>query len=325
VQPFGGTVAVGEVDLLTPLRLPAGIPYRAHQVTETKDWRMDAMSNQHAIGSIGAILLAASFLLYHATKTPRKMNAAILGGVVGGVPVPSGMVAVVMLVVALAGCSRTMDTMGPEPEPPPTLPIFSCEPPRPSAKASLEREWLVPAGETASLGDVNEVLKEALDATGYVERSYLALDCDADGFALVTRMERMGRDGRPLDGDARWDLGGGEVRERGFLGWLRALFTAEPGHYRVIVFVVSSNPARPTERVAQEEEVRAWLDTGLSRLPHELEVRYFGAWHDCEVLIYEFEKQSAEDDAYIVQNSLIPALTHLDRNGVRQQLAGGAP
>jgi hypothetical protein len=45
------------------------------------------MSNLHAIGLIGALLLAASFLLFHMAMVLRNVNAGLLAGVVGGVPV----------------------------------------------------------------------------------------------------------------------------------------------------------------------------------------------------------------------------------------------
>jgi len=46
------------------------------------------MSNLNAIGLIGALLIGASFFLLHAIVVIRNGIAGILGGVIGGVPVP---------------------------------------------------------------------------------------------------------------------------------------------------------------------------------------------------------------------------------------------
>jgi len=46
------------------------------------------MSDLNAIGLIGVLLIAASFSQFHVAMVLRNVNAGILGGVVGGVPVP---------------------------------------------------------------------------------------------------------------------------------------------------------------------------------------------------------------------------------------------
>ena len=46
------------------------------------------MSNEHAIGLLGALLIGGSFFLLGATWFVRNGNAGILGGVIGGAPVP---------------------------------------------------------------------------------------------------------------------------------------------------------------------------------------------------------------------------------------------
>jgi len=133
-------------------------------------------------------------------------------------------------------------------------------------------------------------------------------------------MERMYSDGRLMEVPARWDLKGGEVRKPGILSWVKALFKADSGHYRVIIFVVSSNQVIPTTRKPVEKEMLDLLTTGLSRLPDELVPRDFGPSHGCEVLIYEFEKDQGRDAELV--KSPIPAMTHLERNGIARKIRG---
>ena len=49
---------------------------------------MEAMSNLHAIGLIGALLLGGSFVLSSTMLKIRSVNAGILGGVIDGAPIP---------------------------------------------------------------------------------------------------------------------------------------------------------------------------------------------------------------------------------------------
>ena len=46
------------------------------------------MSNEYAIGLLAVLLIGGSFFLMGATLLVRNGNAGILGGVIGGVPVP---------------------------------------------------------------------------------------------------------------------------------------------------------------------------------------------------------------------------------------------
>lgn len=46
------------------------------------------MSNLHAIGLIGALLMGGSFLCFHVVIVLRRDNAGILGDVIGGAPIP---------------------------------------------------------------------------------------------------------------------------------------------------------------------------------------------------------------------------------------------
>jgi hypothetical protein len=88
----------------------------------------------------------------------------------------------------------------PSPQPPQstTLPRFPWPPPRASAS------YVLPDGlfDSRSVGEVVAAIISALELNGYVERSFF--QTDANGVALVTRLERIRDDGSAFAGLERW-------------------------------------------------------------------------------------------------------------------------
>jgi uncharacterized protein YbdZ (MbtH family) len=62
------------------------------------------------------------------------------------------------------------------------------------------------------------------------------------GFALVSQLERIRPDGTPLPDKERFRSDVPSFAELSFVELLMALAKAPPGHYRVIVFVVTDTP-----------------------------------------------------------------------------------
>ncbi|HMX10679.1 MAG TPA: hypothetical protein PKE61_07170 [Burkholderiaceae bacterium] len=204
------------------------------------------------------------------------------------------------------------------PAPPPALgtrgtaPQFPWPPPRASAEFQLPRKWL-PAGTHLHLADVADALKEALGSAGYPRWSHLAVP---NGFALVCQMEQIRPDGVPSPVPARWSTRMPPAGRLTVLEFIKALANAQPGHYRVIVFVATDQPwqrdaASPTGRQAER-----WLAEGLSDLPPEIGRQAYGEDHRTTALVYEFVKASQNDAAVLVENSSMPARQHLDRAGI---------
>lgn len=110
-----------------------------------------------------------------------------------------------------AAGKESLDEVGDLPEIKPysistEMPEFEWPPPRPSAQAVIPDSVLGMAGTDASrLGQVDANISETLDASGYYDRSNYAVP---GGYAIATRMERINRDGTPIEGDDRWALEG---------------------------------------------------------------------------------------------------------------------
>jgi hypothetical protein len=196
------------------------------------------------------------------------------------------------------------------------LPDFPWPPPRYSAFEVLARDWLVPAAD-ARLGAAAQRLEAAFDAAGYVERSYYRVP---GGFALASRAEQIHADASPFPAPERWSVDP-EGAGRSFAARLRALFNAPPGHYRVIVFVVTDQDFAAAPRTAPEAEARAWVSGGGLRLPPAIAAQPFTPTHYASALIYEFERRSEREPADVRVPSAAPGRVHLEKGGLWQALA----
>ena len=101
---------------------------------------------------------------------------------------------------------------------------------------------------------------------------------------------------------------------------MRALFNAPPGHYRVIVFVVTDQDFAAAPRTAPEAEARAWVSGGGLRLPASIAALPFTSTHYASALIYEFERRSEREPADVRVPSATPGRVHLEKGGLWQAL-----
>lgn len=201
--------------------------------------------------------------------------------------------------------------------PPPTaaIPSFPWPPPRYSAFSTLERGWVAPRAQ-ATLGDAAVRLERAFDAAGYVERSYYRIP---GGFALVSRIEHIRADATPFASPQRWTVDSPQMRE-GLIDFIRALFNAPPGFYRVIVFTVTDRDFSAREEAPTSEEAQRWVSGGALRLPAEIGAQPYSTQHFASALIYEFERRADQPEASVRVPSDSPGRTHLERAGLWQAL-----
>ena len=222
---------------------------------------------------------------------------------------------------------RATEAKPPPPPPPPVtaqpstgaggptrdeIPQFPWPPPRASAMALLPRSFLTaPGSPPVLLADVSARLVTALDQCGYSEHSFYAVP---DGFALVTQLEQINPDGTPKQPPARWAADVPPLRSFSLSDYLKALFTANPGHYRIIVFVVTSHPFSQAEASVGREEAEGWLASGLNRLPDTIGRLRFSEAVVCTALIYEFEQPEAGKEPTILSPSDLTGTDHLAKS-----------
>lgn len=202
----------------------------------------------------------------------------------------------------------------PSPRPRPEtaqLPEFPWPPPAASASYVLPDRLLA---SYHTVGDVVGAIIGAMEQSGYVEQSFFRTE--AGGVALVTRLERINDDGTPSVAAERWPNSGDHYASRDSLfQFLEGLFYVDPGHYRVIVFVLQNLPFSQSSTNVTADEARAWLVTGANVLPPEIATRPFGGANGghCTALIYEFASDGSK--VHVVESRLT-GKEHLEKAGL---------
>jgi hypothetical protein len=204
-------------------------------------------------------------------------------------------------------------------EPADSIPEFPWPPPEPSAQSQITREYLADSSaDTTYLRDVDAKLRAAFDACGYSEKSYYSVPA---GFALATRLEQINKDGTPKQPPERWAAEVQPLRKFSLKEYLTALFFGNPGYYRVIVFIVSSQPFVGADVEVTRDEAVSWLSGGMNVLPKSIGEREFSGDHYCEALIYEFEQPDIGDSAVIrMSPNCIDWYTHMSGTRLLEEL-----
>ena len=180
-------------------------------------------------------------------------------------------------------------------------------PPDASARARLNRNlFLEPQPET--LGSVADRLASGLSDAGYYGPGYLGVP---GGFSIVTRIEQTDAGGEPLNGRARWSATIEPMSSFSIAAYLRALLTASPGYFRVLVLVVSDEPFAESGARARLSTLERWSRQGLNALPQEVRAAPYRPAHQITALVYEFEKQSRDDDVQVHIPGRLTASEHL--------------
>jgi hypothetical protein len=206
-------------------------------------------------------------------------------------------------------------------DPKDAIPQFPWPPPTASARVTIPAGMIRRGGALGALRDVDTRLSAALDARGYVERSYFAVP---HGFAIVTRLEQIDNTGKPRTPPARWNASAGGLTDFSLSAYLRALFTAEQGRYRVIVFTITGAPFTEGDQHVTSEEALEWLRRGLDKLPPSLADLPYTNDVTVTALIYEFERTGANTPAAAraIVPSTIGAREHLSGAGLWSALGG---
>lgn len=187
--------------------------------------------------------------------------------------------------------------------------LLPWPPPTPSAQVVLDRRVLNhrKPGLT-TLGQLDDTLQQALTAAGYSANSYWGVP---HGFALITPLEQTDASGRPLAASVRWASKIAEMKTFSLSEYLKALFTAPSGHFRVLVFVASSQPFSPSGAREMLQTIQRWSSGGLNVLPDAMRAEAFTDRHHVTVLVYEFLKLKDSDLPSNVVPGRLQAPDHL--------------
>jgi hypothetical protein len=166
----------------------------------------------------------------------------------------------------------------------------------------------------ATLGAAADLLTQALDSGGYSEKAWYAAP---GGFALVTRVERVDEEDRPLTVD-RWSLAFHKPDLFSFAG-LKDLFVGSEGRFRMLLFIVTSEVVEPGPPVPANKEVD--FINGPDSLPEEIRALSFTKNHHCLVLVYEYRKKNATAPLELVPAGENTAIGHLKKTSVFDTLS----
>jgi hypothetical protein len=200
------------------------------------------------------------------------------------------------------------------------VPEFPWPPPAPSAQYVIPRELVVVPGgsDIPSLSDIVQRIEFALERAAYYDRSFYSTP---GGIAMVTRLERIKRDGTP-DGSKRW-LDIDDRQPFSLMGYLNALLFADAGHFRLIVFIVTDRPFAAVGPPLTPQQGSQLLLQGLNMPPPSIAEKPVSVDHQVSVLIYEFEKRNNRTARQIAPSAL-PARVHLEKSllwaGLRETL-----
>jgi hypothetical protein len=197
----------------------------------------------------------------------------------------------------------------------PALPQFPWPPPKASTWRVLPAWPLGP--HMRAYGDIDMKLTSALDAKGYTERSYYSVP---GGFALVTRLEQIYSDGRSKTPPDRFSVE--LLPASSFTDYIFALFHANPGYYRVIVFVVTDQTIVQGVNAPAQSDVTHWLEAGANSLPDPPASNKLPQGVRCTALIYEMENPGTDSSqqAHLIPSTAEP-VAQLQKAGLWQALA----
>jgi hypothetical protein len=170
--------------------------------------------------------------------------------------------------------------------------LFPWPPPIASSKIVLDNffNW---QHRFKSLGEADATIRLALDSTGYAGPSYFGVP---NGFALVAQLEQIDGEGVPLKGVTRWSIEISEMKTFSLAEYIKSLLFSQPGYYRVIVFIVSSQPFSTSDDRTKFSTIQHWAYSGFSCLPPSVGSIEYSAEHRTTVLIYEFVKLASLDE-----------------------------
>ena len=117
------------------------------------------------------------------------------------------------------------------------LNMYPWPPEDPSWQIRIDQEFKSPLNHEMSLMEVENTLSVALREAS-LTYSDTGLYSAPNGFVIVTRIEAIDSEGVPLEGQDRFRLPN-EDRDLDLIEYIRSLFIAPEGYYRVIAFIIS--------------------------------------------------------------------------------------
>ena len=181
------------------------------------------------------------------------------------------------------------------------MPDFPWPPPKASGMTVLPTLFLQ---EQVSLRDVASTIEAALNIIGRHGIRYYSVP---NGFAMITRLEAIDEEGKKLRDVDR--------SVSSFLTYIRDLFWVPPGHYRMVVFIVTDRRFAATGPEMTSDDADTFFVGGFNDLMETYSTVKYTENYRTTALIYEFRKEKANEVAQVVLPGMFEAVDHLGKIG----------
>lgn len=184
------------------------------------------------------------------------------------------------------------------------LPQFPWPIPKPSSYTTFRDNELTQISRN-SLGELADSLEYLLEQSGYSEFTYYNMP---KGIAMTAQLERIGKDGKPFPSPQRWDINDISISmmDFEFSRLLRILVGAEPGFYRVLVFIISDKNLviQFDEAPDSEQQLVNMAESGAIALTEDIRAVAYADVFNLSVLVYEMERKRSGIEAVMYKSGL---------------------
>jgi CarboxypepD_reg-like domain len=208
---------------------------------------------------------------------------------------------------------RLLPALTGPPPPPENVVKFPWPPPQFSGESVIDRARFAQAKQ---FGDVDLLLSKALQSLQYGDKAYYYIP---GGFALVSRIEQIDKNGDALPPPGRWSVETVYTKQLSWREYIRRLFFTTPGYFRIIVFTVTDQPFASNGRDISRDSAMVWLSRGLNVLPASIANKAYSPETACTALIYEFQKPESGEPILDVPG-ILTGLEHLNHSKIPDAL-----
>jgi len=189
---------------------------------------------------------------------------------------------------------------------------FSALLPPASSELNLPASFFTRA---ETLGDVEKIINNTLDAQGYSNRGYFEFD---KGFMIATQMEHINSNGTSKAVEYRYPTRITFNQSLSFENYLSSLYMPESGLFRMFVFYIEAMPKdyySDFNEIDYRLNANSQISTNVNRLPEYLANLPYRSRNveesNITVLVYECQTSSGERRPKLLTNNTFTAREHL--------------
>ncbi|MEM9886462.1 MAG: hypothetical protein AAF849_11275 [Bacteroidota bacterium] len=195
---------------------------------------------------------------------------------------------------------------------------FSAMMPAPSTEIVLPLDFFT---SIETLGEVERVIANTLDARGYTNKGYFEFD---NGFMIATQLEAVNNNDTPKAAQYRWPSRVVFNQSLSFSNYMSSLFLPDRSKYRMFVFYVEAAPDRiytdfdeidysVSSRTNVNDSRRSPLPDNIAQLPYRHKNNMDS---NVKVLVYEAQTGANERKPRLLSSNKTSAREHLVKAGL---------